>query len=542
MLRILAVLLLFMASHASAQQTTGPVQVANPPGILPSTAAATYVRLHDDNSLPISTTIVNPFGYGVNQTAIVASLGAANHCVMGGAQNGQGTGGIGAYPTIDSVAGCIANTAQPLLFTASGTYDATNFYPTTPLTSDQIAQLQVGTWILTDDATPYESYILSWAPDGTSVTTKGWWIQGVQGYQFPAGTSNAQFGALTKAWAQNSVVQLNVNSFATAGEGFELDVVNYKASNLSVDGFDAVQLGSYGNRRAFQARGVWVNDFIARGGTEAGFLYDPTLDSVPTSTIGGFASKQNTGWAFRVQPAGTGVATFGVDAATGNTSTGNVIVGGTNVRINPGGSSSAFVDFVNAGQVGSSNYNFRLINALNGWLQLYGLNTGNGTNQLLASFSGANTNSFLFSGAATGLPPLITASGDAAAPIQISGKTTGKTYLGASGTTGSPVVLKGALQDSSVTSVTLGATYTMPDNSDFLALLNTSTLAASTITLPNAPGDGFALTICSCQGRAVTSLTFSPSVSNWTNGSQLNTFGEIRLRYVNGGWVKVTMQ
>lgn len=291
--------------------------------LLPGVAKAQSIRVL--NNLIPNIAYLDPYGAGVNQTAGVFSVGFNYQCVMGGAENGQGPGGLGPYPTIDSVGLCAAAYGPPPLFSVPGTFDATHFYPATPLSPVQLSQLSngvpgvnAGTWIqTTGGSTTYRGWITTATP--TAISVIGWWVPGQNGYVTPSGILTAAFGVTTKVWGFNEVVSLDQNSFANSGEGNELDVINNRGASADFVGMDVVQLGAYGiSGPAYDARGVWSDDYLARAGTEAGFTYDPTIDNVPVATIAGFTSKQNNGSAFAARPAKNGIITYSVDSITGD--------------------------------------------------------------------------------------------------------------------------------------------------------------------------------------------------------------------------------
>ncbi len=280
-----------------------------------------------------------PYGNSIMQTAASFGLGGYNGCAMGGAQNGQGAGGLGAYNTVDGVTVCESAESAPDLFDAPGTFDATHFYPTTPIPAGNLAKLIVGvpgvragTWIVVNSGDDqYASWITNYAPDGSSVTVIGWWKLGTAGYQAPTGTLTAYFGVDTKLWARNTIIQLGsptgANVFASHGIGDELDAVNYLSDTADIDGFVSVQLGNHVNLGAdersgdaFQARGIWGRAYLAESGQDAAFVYDPTLQAgVSTAATGAFVTRQVTGTAFGAQPGGMGAPlVYSVSAVDGS--------------------------------------------------------------------------------------------------------------------------------------------------------------------------------------------------------------------------------
>ena len=104
------------------------------------------------------------------------------------------------------------------------------------------------------------------------------------------------------------------------------------------------------------------------------------------------------------------------------------------------------------------------------------------------------------------------------------------TQLGISGGAGFPVTNVGALIDGTGIRQSLGATYTVPANTDLVRFTQGTTVAASTITLPTAFADGQPIQFVNYAG-AVTALTFSPTVNGWTNASTLAAYTGLRVRW-----------
>ena len=104
------------------------------------------------------------------------------------------------------------------------------------------------------------------------------------------------------------------------------------------------------------------------------------------------------------------------------------------------------------------------------------------------------------------------------------------TSLGVAGTAGGPVLVKGALADTTGVRVTLGATYTVPANISLVRLIQATATATSTITLPTALADGQVLQFVAYAG-GVNALTFSPVVNGWTNGNTLAPNTGLRIRW-----------
>ena len=108
--------------------------------------------------------------------------------------------------------------------------------------------------------------------------------------------------------------------------------------------------------------------------------------------------------------------------------------------------------------------------------------------------------------------------------------TTSGTQIGQRGSAGLPVTNEGAMIDGSGVRVALGSAYAVPSNSSLVRFVQSSTVAASTLSLPVALGDGQAIQFVNYAG-AVTALTFTPSVNGWTNGSTLAANAGLRIRW-----------
>ncbi len=313
---------------------SGPV-----PGV-PRTGAAMLSPSAVQNGMTGALSVQpTPFGAYADQTAGNFNIGGFSGCVLGGAQNGQGHGGLGSSSSIDTVTMCESiHGAGPLFPAVSGTFDATHFYPATPLTAANLALLHpgtvganAGTWIVVPSgANNYVSWVTNWSPDGTSVSVIGWWVLGVSGYQTPSGTLSAYFGVNTKIWARNTVVSLDGNSFAKAAIGDEIDLENSRTDNPSIVGIAIAAMGNpLYNGIGYQARGVLGTSYQAQTGKIAGFSYAPSGQPTPAN-VAGFASMATLGAAFASVPKGNSTSpAFRVDANTGG-----IISNGSTVSAN----------------------------------------------------------------------------------------------------------------------------------------------------------------------------------------------------------------
>lgn len=113
------------------------------------------------------------------------------------------------------------------------------------------------------------------------------------------------------------------------------------------------------------------------------------------------------------------------------------------------------------------------------------------------------------------------------------------TALGIVGPTGSPVIQNGAAVDASGIRQTLTATFTVPANTSLVRFVQSGTLAASTVTLPTVHLDGQPIQFVNYAGT-VTALTFSPSVTGWTNATQLSPNTGLRIRWdsTSAAWIR----
>jgi hypothetical protein len=127
---------------------------------------------------------------------------------------------------------------------------------------------------------------------------------------------------------------------------------------------------------------------------------------------------------------------------------------------------------------------------------------------------------------------LYTGNGGTPAVVSVSPTTTALSplLLGTAGTSGYPVESRGAAIDGSGVRQSLGSTYTVPANTSLVRFTQSSTVAASTVTLPTALADGQPIQFVNYAG-AVTALTFSPAVNGWTNPSAMAPYTGLRVRW-----------
>jgi hypothetical protein len=112
------------------------------------------------------------------------------------------------------------------------------------------------------------------------------------------------------------------------------------------------------------------------------------------------------------------------------------------------------------------------------------------------------------------------------------------TAVGVNGSAGSPFIANGATVDATGVRYALtGTAYTVPANTSLMRFVQTSTVAAQTVALPTASGDGHVIQFVNYAG-GVTALTFSPAVAGWTNGAALGANSGMRIRWdaTSGAW------
>lgn len=185
---------------------------------------------------------------------------------------------LAAYPDRDSVTVYASNLGPaPLADIASATYTATTIVPSVALTTAQIRQLRVGMIIDTKHTTKYSGFITSWVANGTSITVSNWYLSGGGTTPVtPADGTGAYVNPITKVWAHNANIALNGSSLASACTGFELGILNDKASNLATWGFDCVNLGAQRAQYGHLARGAFESAYYAEGDCDIGLFFNTT--------------------------------------------------------------------------------------------------------------------------------------------------------------------------------------------------------------------------------------------------------------------------
>ncbi len=375
-------------------------------------------------------TLSNPFtiaAYGYTMTVAWPSHGL----VAGDSVTFRGTAATGSFP-----AGGLDTT-----FMVASVVDANTF--TVKLASPStVAVTNGGGTSVTAAAAgvPWRGMVTGVAADGSSITMMDWSQLGnAASGQVPAAGLTAYVNATTKIWAQNATIHLPAitpGMLTTIGDGMEYDIINnntYNAASNYVDpvGIQIVQLGSAEAADGEIIRGVFQRGINVRGARDAGYIFDPSSQGLAAPKLAGFLSKQTSGNAFAVIPAGASAPTFSVDAAAGYVRVGTSGTGLTPNTVQLHGVNSASVDFLASavGTAGSQGYNMRLLNESNGALELWGINGS--TNTKLGQWSTASANYFTVQGAASGRPVIYGCGGDANCSVEYKGAGTGGGLLGA---------------------------------------------------------------------------------------------------------------
>ncbi|ACL55605.1 hypothetical protein [Methylobacterium nodulans] len=161
-----------------------------PDGSVALTNRHTYGSLNTSGTLTVSANVDRP------------------GCVAGFTHPGQAS----AYDELGAYALCTQIDSVPLMAAVAGTFTATTFVPTTPITLSDTVYLGVGMWIRTND-TParYNGQIESWTTNGngqvTSITVSQWTQRGGSAGT-PAGTM-AFINPQDKLWNRLETTFLN---------------------------------------------------------------------------------------------------------------------------------------------------------------------------------------------------------------------------------------------------------------------------------------------------------------------------------------------
>lgn len=552
-------LLSALAPQAKAQQAVGNLRVEN---ALRELSSVGLQALTNIGGFP---RIANTFTFGTQANAAGQSMVVNSNHVPQVIAGVPGTA-IANYQGRDSVSLYIDNTGPPFLFTqTASSFDATHAFFTTPISGANIAKLKIGQFVVTQaggvGANAFTGMITAIDPAGASISVNNWTVPGNStSGQFPLASDTVNFNPITSIFAMNPAVFINAGTPLISARIAEADLWNNVAvtngANALLDsplvqGFDVTTTGTAGASIAYQARGNIRDAFLASTGFEAGYLYDPTLQTPPFTpgTLGGFVARQNSNPSFNAINATSGLSVFSVTGGTGAVTTsstitatssistsGNLNANGGDVEIGLGLSAggAAVADYHFGGD--ASDFNIRTSNSSDG---RFTISSKRGTLVSVRDTGGATTtaNALVVQTAVTGFPVVLSPTGDATAGIQLQGATTGPTTLGSTGTTGSPVVTAGAQHDGAltfVTTVTSGATQTLAVNKDGIELENATVVAAQTILLPPITGvSGQEFWMSSLGG--VTALTVQTSAAGAITGSPTSLTAVTVHKFVSDG-------
>jgi hypothetical protein len=170
---------------------------------------------------------------------------------------------LATYTDLDAVTFYADMTAPPALFgAASATYESGRVILSPGLSADDVKRLRIGMIVKTRHVPAWSGIITNFESNGSSISVSGWYLIGGGGTaSTPTNGTGIDVNPFTKVWAHNANVGLASDSFANAACGFELGVINNKASPGGVGnhplvwGMDVVNLGLYPAECAFIARG-----------------------------------------------------------------------------------------------------------------------------------------------------------------------------------------------------------------------------------------------------------------------------------------------
>jgi hypothetical protein len=196
------------------------------------------------------------------------------------------------------------NNVPPWLQNVAGTFTATVFTPSSALSTSQVAKLRVGQVIDTDDATVCSGIVTSWASDGSSITTMGFYQQGTLIACSPPSGTHGTIRA-TKIFGQNTVVNLISGGQQFSGTGSEYDCNNALGQDFGptlnvsdrLNCLDLVNLGANQASEAIRIRGKFFSGIDLSGATLQGApivapIQTP-LSSASPCTRGGMAWDTN---------------------------------------------------------------------------------------------------------------------------------------------------------------------------------------------------------------------------------------------------------
>lgn len=264
----------------------------------------------------------------------------AGNCPIGpsiGLGSAEPPSGYARYPLEDSVGMVVYNRAtSAYIGTKTGTFTTTTFTPATPYSTAQIAKFRYQMPMFTNDSpTAYWGTLISWAPDGSSLTTIGWFLQGCSipcatGLT-PAGTA-ATVGNVGKIYGMNIVSERDSGTTPTMNVALELDPINSTGiddtgSDQSTTPYDGgLNIANLGTN--IVSFGVLVNgnfnsQFIAEGSSTNAFDVSPTAGHAVTYAYHAFGTGVSVAFFSQTSQEALRVATTAGDITVRILSTGN---------------------------------------------------------------------------------------------------------------------------------------------------------------------------------------------------------------------------
>lgn len=200
-------------------------------------------------------------------------------------------------------------------------YSATSF---TVANESVLSAFNIGALVITRHSSPYVGLIKSIS--GRVVTVDMWCIYGTTTTGTPVNGTGLYLNPVTKGWAINANVLIDVNTRAQKCALAEFGLQNNGLSNTSlVTGVDSVVLeGLYGGGDGFRSRGTsavarWNNAYSAHGGISTNFRSSTGQGACSlaafyeesTSAIGLLFKGDNTSRSISCKHPTTGLETFG---------------------------------------------------------------------------------------------------------------------------------------------------------------------------------------------------------------------------------------
>ena len=236
--------------------------------------------------------------------------------------------GVAIYHSADNATLSVQMLAPPVtVVDTNATFDATHYFPSTPLTTTQIAALQPQMFIETSHSPSFMGQITAIDPAGASVTVSGWFQTGnTAAGQNPqtvgTGPFTANVNVVNSALSAIYVSTLGPQSYAKLLNGIESDVVNstgsFASAGIAASGSDvpsAIAFRAYcpsvgncdtGLVITAKGGGEFQRGVTSLSGSLAGFIYAPKV----TQGIG-FLTTQTSGNLFQhLNPSNGGTVDF----------------------------------------------------------------------------------------------------------------------------------------------------------------------------------------------------------------------------------------